>query len=128
MRPSKLRQEINRLNRERGKLLNRAMQPAKMVKGSLYQIGRTCGNPNCKCAKGYKHLSWYVSRAIEGKTKLTYIGRIAPSWLANRVKAYQHQQKLVARIRKADARISDCLKELREGMVETIEEAWKKRK
>ncbi len=129
MQASKLRQEIKRLNSARGELLSRAVRPRRrMVKGSLYQMGRSCGNPNCKCAKGHKHLSWYLSRAIAGKTKLTYIGRIVPLWLANRVKAYQRHQKLLARIRKADARISNCLNELRDGMVETIEEAWKKRK
>ena len=126
MDASKLRQEIRHLNTERNKLLNRVMRPRRMVKGSLYQMGRSCGNPNCKCAKGEKHISWYLSRKIERKTKLTYIGRIVPSYLAERVKGYQRHQKLLARIRKADSRISDCLNQLRDAMVETIEKARKK--
>lgn len=124
---SRLRQQIYQLNRERTKLLDRVMRPGKMVKGSLYQMGRSCGNPNCKCAKGQKHVSWYLSRAIKGKTKLTYIGRIVPPWLASSVKRYQHHQKLLARIRKADSKISDCLNQLRDQMVQTIEEVRRKR-
>lgn len=126
MDASKLRQEIRRLNTERSKLLNRVMRPRKMVNGSLYQMGRSCGNPNCKCARGEKHVSWYLSRKIARKTKLTYIGRIVPAWLAESVKRYQHHQKLLARIRKADSRISDCLNQLRDAMVETIEKARRK--
>ena len=89
-------------------------------------MGRSCGNPNCKCAKGKKHFSWYLSRGIKGKTKLTYVGRIVPSWLADSVKRYRRHQKLLARIRKADSRISDCLNQLRDAMVQTIEEAGRK--
>ena len=127
MDASRLRQEIRRLNTERTKLLDRVMRPGKMVNGSLYRMGRSCGNPNCKCARGEKHLSWYLSRKIARKTKLTYIGRIVPAWLAESVKRYQRHQKLLARIRKADSRISDCLNQLRDAMVQTIEEARRKR-
>ncbi|MBT9161049.1 MAG: hypothetical protein DDT27_01426 [Dehalococcoidia bacterium] len=127
MNASKLRQEIGLLNKERSKLLDRVIRPGRMVKGSLYQMGRSCGNPNCKCCKyAKKHVSWYLSRGMEGKTKLTYVGRIVPSWLADSVKRYQHHQKLLARIRKADARISDGLNQLRDAMVQTIEEARRK--
>jgi len=126
MDASKLRQEIRRLNTERSNLLSRVMQPRNMVNGSLYRMGRSCGNPNCKCARGEKHFSWYLSRRIEGKTKLTYIGRIVPAWLTDSVKRYQRHQKLLARIRKADSRISDCLNQLRDAIVQTIEEARKK--
>lgn len=126
MDSGKLRQEIYWLNRERRKLLNRVMRPRRMVKGSLYQMGRSCGNPNCKCARGEKHISWYLSRKIEKKTKLTYIGRIVPSYLADRVKCYQRHQRLLAQIRKMDSEISNYLNQIRDEMVETIEEVWKK--
>ena len=126
MDASKLRQEVRHLNTERSKLLSRVMRPRKMVNGSLYRMGRRCGNPNCKCARGEKHFSWYLSRKIETKTKLTYIGRIVPAWLAESAKRYQRHQKLLGRIRKADSRISDCLNQLRDAVVQTIEEARKK--
>jgi len=89
-------------------------------------MGRSCGNPHCKCAKGEKHFSWYISRGIKGKTKLTYIGRTVPSWLSDSVKRYRRHQKLLARIRKTDSRISDCLNQLRDEMVQTIEQVRRK--
>lgn len=128
MNSSKLRQKIYQLNKERTEILNRVVRPGKLILGSLYQIRRCCGNPNCKCAKGEKHVSWYLSRRIEGKTKLTYIGRIVPVWITERVRRYQKQQKLLAQIRKNDTEISHMLNKLRDAMVQTIEEAIEEKK
>lgn len=122
---SRLRQRVYLLNKKRSNLLNRVLRPGKMIQGSLYQMGRCCGNPNCKCSKGEKHISWYLSRLVEGRTKLTYIGRIVPLWLSQRVHRYQHHQKLLAQIRKIDSEISNFLNQIRDAMVQTIEEVRK---
>ena len=29
----------------------------KVIKGSLVELKRTCGKPNCRCQKGEKHIS-----------------------------------------------------------------------
>lgn len=123
MNLSKVRQRVRQLDKARSELLNRVLRPGKMIQGSLYQMGRGCGNPNCKCSRGEKHISWYLSRQIEGRTKLTYIGKIVPSWLLKRVHCYQHHQKLLAQIRKIDNEISRSLNQIRDAMVQTIEEA-----
>lgn len=125
---SKLRQKVTQLDRKRGELLKRVLRTGEMIQGSLYQISRHCGNPNCKCAKGEKHVSWYLSRGFKGKTKLTYIGRIVPAWLDERVSRYQHHQRLLAQIRKIDSDISDSLNKIRDAKVQTIEEVLKERR
>ena len=45
------------------------------INGSLVQIARVCGNKNCKCAKGQKHKSYYLTRTINGKTKTVYVSK-----------------------------------------------------
>lgn len=125
---SKLRQKVYQLNMERSKLLSRVLRPGKMIQGSLYQMRRGCGNPNCKCAKGQKHTSWYLSQRFEGKTKLKYIGRILPAWLTEMVYRYQYHKKILAKIRKIDNEISNLLNQLLEAMVEPIEKLWEKRR
>lgn len=125
---SRLRQKVNRLDGERRELINRVLHSKEMIQGSLYQMGRYCGNPGCRCAKGEKHVSWYLSRGIEGKTRLTYIGRVVPVWLEVRVKRYQRHHRFLARIRKIDAEISDSLNKLQDVKVQQIEEALKERK
>lgn len=98
-----------------------------MIGASLYQMHRRCGNPRCKCARGDLHTSWYLSRRQQGRTKLTYIGRIVPDWLAKRIGRYQQHQKILARIRKIDAQISRSLNSLRDEKLESLEQALKDR-
>jgi hypothetical protein len=93
-----------------------------MVVGSLYQMRRKCGKPGCKCARGELHTSWYLSRTEKGRTKLTYIGKIVPDRLDKRVRRYQRHQKVLARIRKIDAEISEHLNQLRDQKIESLEE------
>ena len=38
-----------------------------LVRGTIITMKRTCGNPNCRCARGEKHVSLYLSRS-EGAT------------------------------------------------------------
>ena len=118
---------MHRLDEKRRSLLPRVLRPLAMVRGSLYKMRRRCGNPRCKCARGYPHASWYLSGREGGRTKLIYIGRVVPEWLARRVGRYQRHQKTLAAIRKIDAGISKCLNELRDGKVQSYEEAHEER-
>ena len=44
-----------------------------IIKGSLVDLKHTCGKKGCKCYKGEKHVSLYISRSIKNKTKMIYI-------------------------------------------------------
>jgi hypothetical protein len=125
---SKLRQKVHRLDEQRRMLLQQVLRPSPMIAGSLYQMRRRCGNPRCKCARGHLHTSWYLSRRQQGRTKLTYIGKIVPDWFAKRIHRYQRHQKILARIRKIDAEISISLNELRDEKLESFEQAQKDHK
>lgn len=124
---SKLRQKVRRLDEQRRMVLGQVLDPLAMIAGSLYEMRRRCGNSRCKCARGHLHASWYLSRHQEGRTKLTYIGRIVPDWLVTRIGRYQKQQKRLARIRKIDAEISRSLNKLRDEKLKSLEQAQKDR-
>jgi hypothetical protein len=66
-----------------------------------------------------------LSRRHEKRTKLTYIGKIVPRWLAEGIGRYQKHQKSLARIRKIDAEISRILNKLRDEKLQSFEEAQK---
>ena len=121
MNLSRLRQKILLLDQKRLSLIKTLLQPLPMIPGSLYQMHRLCGNPRCKCAGGQLHSSWYLSTRKEGKTKLIYIGKIAPEWLSTRVRRYQSYQKTLAEIRKIDSEISGILNQLRETKLKTFD-------
>ena|SRR3990167_4421453 len=46
---------------------------SRIIKGSPVSLARECGHPNCRCRKGKKHVSLYLSRSIKGRTTMTYI-------------------------------------------------------
>lgn len=117
---SRLRQKILLLDQKRLSLIKQLLQPLPMISGSLYQMHRSCGNPRCKCARGELHSSWYLSTRKEKKTKLIYIGKIAPEWLSTRVLRYQRYQKTLAEIRKIDSEISVTLNQLRDGKLKSF--------
>jgi hypothetical protein len=44
-----------------------------MVKGSVVTLARRCGKPGCKCTRGEKHTSKYLSISDRGKTRMVYL-------------------------------------------------------
>lgn len=128
MDSSKLRQKVLGLDEKRRNLLSEVLRPLPMVMGYLYQMRRRCGNPHCKCMRGELHGSWYLSRRREGKTKLSYVGRVIPEWLSERARRYQRHQKILASIRKIDHEISSILNQLRDEKVKSLEQELGKRR
>jgi hypothetical protein len=122
MTPDSLRQRIRDLDHRRRQLIEDALRPLPMVVGYLFQMRRRCGRPGCRCARGRLHLSWYLSRRAGGKTKLSYLGRIIPDWLAPRVRRYRDFQRGVVSIRKIDREISALFSKLREQKAQTLED------
>ena len=51
----------------------RALGPA--VHGSLIEAKRTCGKKGCRCACGEPHAAFYLSRRIDGRTRLEHVSR-----------------------------------------------------
>jgi len=51
------------------------MHDRAFIVGSLVQMKRACGKANCKCTKGAKHVSWYLSIRHKGKRKMICIPR-----------------------------------------------------
>ena len=65
----------NRLKRRRCALRNKMVALGPLMRGSVVELRTTCGNPNCRCARGRKHKKLYYSLSTKGKTKLVYLGK-----------------------------------------------------
>jgi len=128
MDASGLRRRVVDLDERRRSLTHQVLRPWPMVGGYLFQMRRRCGNPRCRCVKGKLHVSWYLSRREQGRTRLKHIGRIVPEWLAERVKRYRDHQKALAAIRKIDREISGLLNQLREEKTKTLEKELEERR
>ena len=64
---------LTKLLKERERLKRQLPRGARILKGCLVEMFRTCGKPNCRCLRGEKHRSLYLSRRKDGKTVTTYI-------------------------------------------------------
>jgi hypothetical protein len=55
--------------------LTKLIHQGDIMRGNLVTMARTCGNPNCKCTRGEKHVSLYIYQSKKGKPRMTYIPR-----------------------------------------------------
>lgn len=63
----------------------------EIIIGSLVEMRNTCGKPNCRCTRGEKHRSLYLSYGEGGKRKMVCI----PKPLQRRVRAAVETHKSV---------------------------------
>ena len=84
----------------------RALGP--MVHGSLVEAKRTCGKKGCRCTRGEPHTAFYLSRRINGKTRLEHVSR--------------DQVKLVRQWRKEHDRLLALVEELTTALLKELRE------
>ena len=97
---SQYRKELLKLLEELKSFAVKILAPRTLIKGSIYENKRKCGNRNCKCAKGKLHSSKALSFSCKGKTKLIHLSKFPLpelSKIEKQVKNYQ--QFRVARIK-----------------------------
>lgn len=71
---SRIRQRIVSLRGARDKVEVIALKARPMIDGYWIERYIECGRPGCKCSSGEKHGPYYyISRTIEGKTRLEYV-------------------------------------------------------
>lgn len=44
-----------------------------VVRGSIVIMERHCGKAGCRCQKGFKHRSLYISQRHNGRTRMIYV-------------------------------------------------------
>lgn len=64
---------IGVLEERRNAKMKELSQIGPVLQGSIATISVTCGNANCKCARGEKHTSNILTKKVNGKTKSVYL-------------------------------------------------------
>ena len=64
---------VNVLKARRKSAIKKLTNGKPFIEGSLTKIRVTCGNPNCRCAKGEKHTSHILTKKVKGKSKSVYV-------------------------------------------------------
>jgi hypothetical protein len=74
-----------------------------VLQGSYAHIRVTCGNANCRCAHGEKHVSHIVTRKVRGKSKSLYV----PVDMVEEVQAWIEQHRRVKRLLREISELSE---------------------
>lgn len=69
-----------------------------LIRGSLVTMVRVCGGKNCRCLRGYKHRSLYLSQSRKGKLRMIYIPKEAEEEAKEGVFNYRKVKKLLNRL------------------------------
>jgi len=72
-----------------------------LLKGSLVTMARTCGKPKCKCQRGHKHVSLYLSVRLGRTRKMLYVPRQLEPTVRGWVQTYRQAQRLMDDISQA---------------------------
>lgn len=80
--------ESNLLKRRR-KITKQMPKMDECIRGSLVVMNRSCGKLGCRCQKGKKHKSIYLSQSYNGKTRMIYLPRGSEGKTHQYVKNYR---------------------------------------
>ena len=70
----------------------------EFIRGTLSVRERVCGKPNCKCQRGEKHVSLFLTRSKDGKIEQLYIPKEKEQLVHQWVKNYRDAQELMEKI------------------------------
>jgi len=70
----------------------------ELVRGTLSVRERVCGKPNCKCTRGEKHVSLFLTRSKDGKIEQLYIPKEKEELVRSWVRNYRDVQQLLEKI------------------------------
>lgn len=82
---------MSRRERDARGRLAQLIHDGGLIRGSLVVRQRTCGKPNCRCARGEKHASLYLVVSEEGKYRQVFVPKdleqVIRLWVENHQKA-----------------------------------------
>jgi hypothetical protein len=93
--------------RKRQALMKELARVKPFIRGSIVKIARVCGNKTCKCAKGEKHVSDYLTyrHKYKKKTSTVYIPVGMVEEVRQWAREYRRLQELAEEICEIQRRI-----------------------
>ena len=83
------------LESSKKELFRKISNTDEIIKGSLVTMRRVCGHPNCKCVRGEKHVSLYLSQYVKGKPRMSYIPKTIEKQTKTAVQNYKEMVKCI---------------------------------
>lgn len=77
----------------------------EILRGSIVVVKRYCGKTNCRCFKGFKHRSLYVSQSNKGQSRLVYIPQRSEKEVRRLIRNYQALKSVMKEISRINMRL-----------------------
>jgi hypothetical protein len=77
------------LKRQKELLAKTMPKTMEVIKGTMVEMKKACGKPNCKCMRGEKHKALYVSQYVNGKPKMLFIPKAQEKRIRQCVENYK---------------------------------------
>lgn len=78
--------------------MQKIIRNSDLIRANTVRMARVCGNKNCKCAKGQKHVSLYASRSHKGKQRMHYIPKKLEKGVCTKIKRYRRLKSLLDKL------------------------------
>lgn len=91
---------MSRFENFRNSKLAKLSEIGPFVMGSLCEVNRRCGNPNCKCAKGQPHKAHVLTYKVRGRSKAVHVPKDMVKEVTKWVNEYKQLKKLIKDISK----------------------------
>jgi len=84
-------------------VLKKMYSVGNFSEGSVYPLAHTCGKKGCKCYRGEKHISYYLSFNRNGKTKMYYVPQKKLEKVKKWINNYSKLKKLIKELSDVNA-------------------------
>lgn len=115
---SRARQQLRATEESRAAHLQQLLAADTMIDGSFVTLGRKCGKPSCRCAAGEKHFSKYVSRSVDGRTRLAYVPGADEVDVAAKTERYRRFREARAALMKLAQQTAVLADEIQQALTE----------
>jgi hypothetical protein len=94
------------LKKQKLKLIDKIRSLDNAIKGSVYEMKRFCGKPNCACAKtNTPHASLVLSFSYKGKTRLIPIKKEQIPKIKARIADYRELKAAIDELTRINAEL-----------------------
>ena len=92
---------LSALERAARSKLVQLLQSRIVLRGSLVSMARVCGKERCRCTRGHKHVSLYLSTRVGKERKMVYIPSQMEAEVRSWVEAYREVEALIDELSQA---------------------------
>jgi hypothetical protein len=121
----KMLKELNNAIKEHVALTQSLVNTTEMIRGSYSEIYSKCGNKNCRCFNGEKHLCLRINWTENSKSTTKSISREQANWAKENTLRYKKFRKARKQLVDIALKTKDLLDKLEEDIVN---DTWKRNK